>query len=205
MLARAKKHLFEIRTAVAASNGRAKTPLTRKWLCALDFAATVRLVSRLRSCGRVTVHRRIAAVVIAFATFANAPLKAGSTAGAMQVSVEVIARAIVSVAGQPSVVDVTSDDIARGYVDLPQPIVVQVRTNSRRGYMLQADNGSDAFASVELSSPEFAMSVGAHESWIQRPYVPGGDVVALHARLHLSVAATPGPVSVPLAFHASPM
>lgn len=149
--------------------------------------------------------RRIALACFAVMTFATMPLEAGSASATMQVSVQVIARAIVNVDSQPSTVDVTAADIARGYVDVPSPIVVRVRTNSRQGYMLQVENMSETFSSVELSNGEVAMNVGSQESWIQRPYIAGGDVMPLRARLRLSPAATPGTVALGIAFNASPL
>ena len=144
-------------------------------------------------------------ILIACVVMGALPAVADSSSAKMQVSAQVIARAIVSIDSQPAGVTITEADIQRGYVDVATPIVVRVRTNSRQGYVLQVENSSDTFSSIELSSSDVAMSVGNHESWIQRPYVGGGDVIPMRARLHLSQSATPGSVAVPIAFSASPL
>lgn len=148
---------------------------------------------------------RIAAIALVMVSLGTLPALAGSTSAKMNVSAQVVARAIVSVDSQPAAVTVTAEDIARGYVDVPAPIVVRVRTNSRQGYVLQVENQSETFSSVELSSADIAMNVGAHETWIQRPYISGGDVMPMRARLHLASAATIGSFALPIAFSASPL
>ena len=153
----------------------------------------------------MNTQRRTAAILLACALVGAVPMFADSTSANMQVSVQVMARAIVSVDSQPASVTVTAEDIARGYVDVAAPIVVRVRTNSRQGYMLQVENQSETFSSIELSSGNFEMNVGAHETWIQRPYVANGDVMPMRARVHLSQAATPGSFAMPIAFSATPL
>lgn len=153
----------------------------------------------------MNARRRIETILLAVVLFGTLPALAESSSANMQVSVRVIARAIVSIDSQPSAVTITADDIARGYVDVPAPIVVRVRTNSRQGYMLQVEKLSDTFSSIELATTDVAMNVGAHESWIQRPYIAGGDLMPMRARLHLSPLATPGSIALPIAFNASPL
>lgn len=132
-------------------------------------------------------------------------LRAGSGAASMHVSVQVMARAVVTVDSQPATVDVTADDISRGYVDVAAPIVVRVRTNSRAGYMLQVENSSETFASIELSTAGASLNVASQEAWIQRPYVAGGDRMPMSARLRLAPNASAGSYALPITFSASPL
>lgn len=147
---------------------------------------------------------RCLAIFAAAIVIGSLPAMADSSSSTMQVGVQVIARAVITVDGQPSTVTITPQDLARGYVDIDAPILVHVRTNSRKGYMLQVDNVSDTFKSVELSSGDITMDV-ARESWIQRPYVPGGDLMPVRARLHLGSGALAGPAPVQIAFNVSPL
>jgi len=146
---------------------------------------------------------RIASVLVASAVL-SAPVYAGSVSAPMSVSVRVIARAIVTVNGQQTV-NVTASDLARGYVDVAAPLIVHGRTNSRNGYLLQVEKTSEDFNAVDLEFPNATMSVASHESWIQRPYVPGGEVVAVTARLFLAPGASAGPHALPISFSASPL
>lgn len=142
----------------------------------------------------------LAGVVSAF--LGASSLNAGSTSAPMTVSVQVIGRAILSIESAPRQIEITADDVARGYVDLPGSIILRVRTNSRSGYLLQASNAGPAFISAELSFGDATMKV-VEESWIQRPYASGGDRLSIHARLRLAPMTTAGAYTLPLAFSAS--
>ena len=132
-------------------------------------------------------------------------LFAGSASAPMQVSVNVIARAILTVDSTPGAVEVTGADIARGYVDVSAPVVIRVRTNRRAGYMLQAEQQSSDFKVVELSFGDSSMTVAGNETWISRPYVQGNDVIAMHMRVHLDANAQAGSYSLPISFSARPL
>jgi hypothetical protein len=93
-------------------------------------------------------YRLLTALLVIFSADA---LFAGSVSAPMQVSVDVIARAIVTVDSRPAAVDATQTDIARGYVDVSAPIIIQVRTNSRAGYLLEAEPLTPDFRTVELT------------------------------------------------------
>ena len=197
--------MFEIRTVVPGPNALSESCRGRNSWCKAHLASVEGLEALLRRASGMNAQRRITATLIGCAMMGTVPVFADSTTATMQVSVQVIARAIVSVDSQPVSVTITSDDIARGYVDVQAPIMVRVRTNSRQGYMLQVENQSETFSSIELTSGNVEMHVGDHESWIQRPYVAGGDLMPMRARLHLSQAAVSGTFAVPIAFTASPL
>jgi hypothetical protein len=131
-------------------------------------------------------------------------LIAESVSVQMKVSVQVVARAIATIAGQPHEVVVTADDIVRGSVDLEAPVVVQGRTNSRRGYLLHVTNTSGHFPSMQLVFDEASMNVSG-ESWIARPYTPGGETVSVRARVRLAPGTVPGRYPLALAVTASPL
>jgi len=155
----------------------------------------------LRSVPAVTKQRLLLALAVLFI----APiLRAESVEGKMSVSATVLASARLTVQSQPAAVDVTAEDIERGYVDLDSPIVVSVRTNSRRGYLLQVANSDEAFSQIEISFGNTEMRV-SHEGWVDRPYVSGGESIAMRARLRLSPLAQPGRRALPIEVTASPL
>ncbi len=125
-------------------------------------------------------------------------LLAGSASAPMQVSVNVIARAILTVDSRPAAIDVTEADIARGFIDVSAPIVIRVRTNSRAGYLLEAEQQSPTFKTVELTFGDASMTIAGAESWISRPYVPGGEVIAMHMRVHLGEGVQAGSYPMPI-------
>jgi hypothetical protein len=122
----------------------------------------------------------------------------------MNVSVQVVARAVLVVDERPASVVITADDIARGYVDVAEPIVIRVRTNSRDGYLLQAFNADPSITSVELSFANARMIVDRDEAWVQRPYSRLPDVMQIRARLHLAPESLPRVAPLPVTFEAMP-
>ncbi len=172
-----------------------------RWFAPRDPAPA----TQARSGGKSADRSRAAIFVLAgvVSAFLEVPLlDAGSTSAPMNVSVQVIGRAILSIESTPRQVEVTDDDVARGYVDVPGSIILSVRTNSRRGYLLQASNDGAAFTSAELSFGDAAMKV-VEENCIQRPYASGGDRLSIQARLRLAPLTTTGAYTLPLVFSAS--
>src|SRR5688500_6417304 len=99
-------------------------------------------------------------LLLALAVLFIAPiLRAESEEGTMSVSATVVASARLTVESQPLSVDVTAEDIERGYVELDAPILLSVRTNSRRGYLLQVANSDEAFSHIEISFGNSEMRV----------------------------------------------
>lgn len=167
------------------------------------LGGVVKLDGSLRKSTSVNVSRTVS-LLLASACLMGSPLMAGSASAPMTVSVQVLARAIVTVEGQQTI-EITADDLARGYLDLTTPLYVRGRTNSRRGYLLQVQKTSEEFASIDLAFPNATMNVAAHESWIQRPYVRGGEVVPVNVHLVFGPGATAGTHALPISFTASPL
>lgn len=110
--------------------------------------------------------------------------KADSVSRPMNISVQVIARAVVALESGPSVIEITAADIKRGYAELPGPIVVRVRTNSRNGCVIEFGHTDTSFDSIELVRSE-GMANEEGKGTITRSYVPGGESVAVQARIWL--------------------
>lgn len=140
-----------------------------------------------------------AIVALAALTIITPSLAADSTesSATMRVTAQVIGRAVLDVRSQPAEVVVTAEDVARGYVDVAQPVELHVRTNSRSGYLLQVSNTSETFSSVELAFGNTSMSV-AHEGWVTRPYIAGGEHVTAKVRVRLAPGATAGRHALPV-------
>jgi hypothetical protein len=200
---RRSSYLSGIRTGVFCSNARGGFHALHNFFSFSQLAQSNKLEGLLRLRSGMNIERTSAAILIS-ALLMAAPMSAETVSQPMMVSAQVIARAVVSIDAAPASVEVTADDISRGYVDVTAPILVRVRTNSRRGYLLQVDNVSEVFSKVELTMANASMTV-SHESWIERPYVSGGDVMNVQARLRLGPGATAGSHALPIAFSASPL
>lgn len=130
---------------------------------------------------------------------AVAPLPA-SQSSQMHVSVEVIARTIFTVASQPADVTLTSNDVARGYVDVPSAISFQVRSNARNGYAVQFQPVAGPFTQAEVSWGTTTATVANDGSFVAQPYQQGTTFGSMSVRLSVAPGTQPGtyawPVSV---------
>ena len=130
-------------------------------------------------------------------------VRAEQKSATMNVSVQVLARAVVDVSLAPSV-DVTAADVQRGYVDVAEPLQLRVRTNSRQGYLLQVAKTNEAFSTVELSFGNTTMTV-SEESWVARPQIDGGELVNAQMRVRLAPGAAVGRHPLPVQVSATPL
>ena len=130
----------------------------------------------------------------------SAPLYAGSSTAQINVSVQVIARTILTIDAQPATVSITTEDIARGYVDVPQTVAFRVLSNSREGYALTFQPVSYPFSAAEVRWGAQMATVESSEwmSSITHPYQHGGSVGTLAVRLRLAPGVEAGSYTWPL-------
>src|SRR6476469_6418568 len=110
------------------------------------------------------------ATSIALLVFAAAAAPLHAASAQMHVSVEVIARTLLSVDSQPSSVQITASDVARGYVVMPSAIAFHVRSNARNGYSIQFQALRGPFTQAQVSWGNATVTVGAESSWLAQPY-----------------------------------
>ncbi|HLJ73519.1 MAG TPA: hypothetical protein VKU62_02960 [Thermoanaerobaculia bacterium] len=136
--------------------------------------------------------------VIAIAT----PVFAGTSSATLGISVQVVARTILSVDSQPSSVQITADDIARGYVDLPQSVLFRVRSNAANGYTVQFEPVSYPFNRADVSWGTMTATVGSDGAWMTQGYQQGTQTGTLNVRLSLAPGTQPGSYAWPVRFDA---
>jgi len=128
---------------------------------------------------------------------------ANSVSATMNVSVQVIARTIVTVGQQPAAINVTANDIQRGYIDLPAAVAFQVRSNARNGYALQFEPVGGPFSQAQVKWGTSTAVVGSDGSWLSRSYQSGTATGLLDVRLVLTADAAPGSYAWPIRFDAN--
>lgn len=128
------------------------------------------------------------------------PSFAASNSAQMNVSVQVIARTILTIDAQPATVDISAEDVARGYVDVPQAVAFRVRSNSREGYTLTFQPVSFPFSAAEVrwGAQSATVEGGDWLSSLSHPYQQGGSAGSLAVRLRLSAGVEPGSYAWPL-------
>jgi hypothetical protein len=147
------------------------------------------------------MKKTVTAVLMAAIAVAT-PVFAGSSSATLGVSVQVVARTILTVDSQPSTVDITADDVARGYVDLPQSVLFHVRSNAANGYSVEFQPVSYPFSRADVSWGSTTATIGSDGAWLTESYQQGTQAGSLNVRLSLAPGTQPGSYSWPLRFDA---
>lgn len=162
-------------------------------------AQAKRVERRLRL--EADVKKILTIALLSIAAVASRPAQAAPSTQ-MHVSVEVIARTILTVDSQPSAVNVTPADIARGYLELPSAIAFRIRSNARNGYMVQFQPIAGPFTKAEVSWDNTVASVGSDSSWVTQPYERGTRAGSMNVRLTLAADTAPGTYAWPVSIAA---
>ncbi len=148
------------------------------------------------------MRTKTAILLLLAVVLATTPAFAGSASALMNVSVEVVARTILTVDSQPASVDVTPADVARGYVDVTQAVTFRVRSNASSGYAMQFQPVGYPFQSAMVSWGNSLVTVGNDAAWLTQPYQPGTTSGTLSVRLMLGPGTQPGTYAWPVSFAA---
>lgn len=155
---------------------------------------------------------RVPAVVLAltFGSFAvNFPAAAADTSGAqVVVSATVVRHASMRMLSAPQTVSIAAADIARGYVDIPLPSKLEIRSNSPNGYLIAIESAADYARGTEVRGLGDTASFGPFGGLVN---VKAGATgmrlipVELHFRVLLSDSARPGVHAWPLQLSVMPL
>jgi len=148
------------------------------------------------------MSNKVVAAMLLMTGFVAIPLCAGSSSATLSVSVQVLARTIVTVDSQPSTVSVTAADVARGYVDLPQSVVFHVRSNAANGYAMQFEPIGFPFSRADVTWDSASATIGSEGAWLSEPYEAGTHSGAFNVRLELAPGTQPGAYDWPVRFDA---
>ena len=126
-----------------------------------------------------------------------------ATSAQMTVSVQVVARTIVTLEQQPASVEIAASDVARGYIDVPSAMAFRIRSNARNGYALQFAPVSGPFSSARVTWGNTTVNVGDDGSWVAQSYHPAVTTTGtMSVRLMLEPGTAPGSYAWPVAFSA---
>lgn len=146
---------------------------------------------------------RLTAFLLLVAVVRVSGQPADSASASMRVSVEVVARTILTVDRIPAEIRLTADDIARGFVDVPEAVAFRIRSNASNGYALQFEPVSYPFTRARVAWDSRLAVVSADGSWLTRPYTPGEQAGTFTVRLDLARDAEPGSYAWPVHFDAT--
>jgi len=147
-------------------------------------------------------QRRLIAVAAAGLSLLAAPAAQAGGSHVIQVEAKVLRKASISALRTPAYLVVTQADVARGYVEVGEPIEVDVSTNNPGGVMLGLQSKDPTVQSAELLSEAGATSepLLVHKAGVGL----STQTVRLRARLRLGPDASPGRLAWPLAVFITP-
>jgi hypothetical protein len=119
----------------------------------------------------------------------------------LRVSATVLKRASVQVISQPAAVTVSADDLVRGYVDVPAPAQLAIKSNSPSGYLLEFANQGDFMSQILVTGLASNLQFGPDGGVVAQPGNSNGVTRAtlnLGFRFLLSASAQPGIYAWPI-------
>ncbi len=132
----------------------------------------------------------------------------GPGAVRIQVTATVLPRASLTVLHQEKDLNVSPEDVSRGYVDIPAAFRVEVRENSPRGYLFFFEESGVPYPPVERVSVRglgTEIEIGPGGGFVPRPHARGPVSVELSFRFSLSRDASPGTYPWPLSVSVRPL
>lgn len=158
--------------------------------------------------GFLARQKRLRAIAFAAAALGvSAPPAALAETHSIRVEATVVRRASISAFRAPREVEVTAEDVARGYVELAQPVEVEIRSNNPGGVMLGFNVNSPQLAGARFEGEDLQLSVATGAAVVLVPKTGVGlrtQTLRLRTRLMLAPGAEPGVIAWPVALFIAP-
>jgi hypothetical protein len=136
----------------------------------------------------------------------SSPSDAGGSGTQLSVRCIVPARVDLQAEQHPATLNVTADDIARGYLDVTSGSHVSVASNAPSGYAIDFHPQLAIFKSVALRTPAGAGVIGADGgTLVQRSHGARAHRTEIAYRFELAEHLAPGIYPWPLAMSARPL
>jgi hypothetical protein len=121
------------------------------------------------------------------------------------VSTTVLPRATLKVISQPQKLVVTKADISRGYVEVKSAVRLEVKNNSRAGYLLVFEGKGMQFKEVYVQGLGSDVRITQGGGWIPQPYIPKISELDLSFKFILTEESKPGTYEWPLEISVRPL
>jgi hypothetical protein len=158
--------------------------------------------------GFLARQKRLRAVAFAAATL-SAGVAPAARADTHRIDVQAVVLRHASISGlrAPEQVTLSAADVARGYVDLEQPVEVEIRTNSPNGVMLGFNLNSPLVRAAHFEGEDVQLGVNTGATVVLVPKIGVGlrkQTLQLRTRLMLAPGAQPGVIAWPIAVFIAP-
>jgi hypothetical protein len=156
-----------------------------------------------RNIARELKPRRILASIAlaaAFALCASPETARAASVGSstMKVTANVLPYLRLQVLKQVSTLNVTPEDIARGYVDVPAATDLMAKTNDRNGFSLSFDPRSNVFRKAQVTGLAGGLELGPEGGMVHQPFTGKQMLMRLSYRFFLAPEVAPGSYPWPL-------
>lgn len=156
---------------------------------------------------RHAASRRSPALPLAAVVLCHAALVAADThGGSFPVMARVLPVARLVAVASPAGFTVTPDDVRRGYVNVVEPVRLQVASNSRAGFQLDVHNLAQDIPSLHLEGLGAPVDLpGEGGTVVQRWSAPSQAAVTLRFTFRLNEAIAPGSYPWPVQLGVRPL
>ncbi|HKW80337.1 MAG TPA: hypothetical protein VJQ49_04965 [Casimicrobiaceae bacterium] len=125
-----------------------------------------------------------------------APASAGTSA--LRVAANVLPYLRLQILRQPATLAVTTEDVERGYVDVPAATDLMARSNDRNGFSLSFDSRSTLFRKAQVSGLDRGLEIGPEGGMTHQAFAGSQKLLRLSYRFFLSPQVGPGNYPWPL-------
>ncbi|OGT19772.1 MAG: hypothetical protein A2V90_04345 [Gammaproteobacteria bacterium RBG_16_57_12] len=146
-------------------------------------------------------NNKIGTLLLAACLLAVSPVYAGKISGTMTASATVKEVVSATTVYQLPSVQISREDIDRGYVDVRDATVMEIRTNSRKGYYLAFEGGAGPFSAIAVLERGRTTLLADGKGMVHQAAGQGlkGEQKALSYRFYLAGDAKPGVYAFPMA------
>jgi len=154
-------------------------------------------------------QRRVAVAIAALGSVLIAlyPVGAGDSIARFSVGAFVRPVAKLDVRAMPPAIDVSSNDVARGYVEVASATQLDVQSNSRQGYVLNVSPRTNMFSQVQVRGLDSRVELGADGGAIVQRWSQDErrTSLSLTYRFVLQQGVQPGNYPWPIQFDIAPL
>jgi hypothetical protein len=147
---------------------------------------------------RLLVAALFGMVMALAAVCALAAEPAGTATASVHVSVVIKPVSRVTVLHQQSRIEITSQHVAQGYIELPVASRIEVRNNISTGSLLSIENSDGPFRDISVSGFGNEVRLQSGNNRVHIPYTPVPKKLELSYRFTLAADARPGSYPWPL-------
>jgi hypothetical protein len=140
------------------------------------------------------------ALAAALALCANSETARAASVGSstMKVTANVLPYLRLQVLKQVSTLNVTPEDVARGYIDVPAATDLMAKTNDRNGFSLSFGARSNVFRKAQVTGLGSGFELGPEGGMAYQPFTGKQMLMRLSYRFFLAPEVSPGSYPWPL-------